>query len=205
MSQIPGFSLAALGTNASQQSQQSLPPNLNMLTAQQQALLAQHQQHQQRQQQSSPPQPQSLPGVTNPDNQRMWQAIDQQVRAHNDATTANPTYNQVSKFFFFLHVLYSFFYCMIALLVFMCNRRFSHSWAIGVCLRHFSHACRSILAFGRSHIVLILPSFPLSDHFTLDGGFSSRWWSVPVTAHSAAKAARFLSIAAPNSDFKRGF
>ena len=101
MSQIPGFSLAALGTNASQQSQQSLPPNLNMLTAQQQALLAQHQQHQQRQQQSSPPQPQSLPGVTNPDNQRMWQAIDQQVRAHNDATTANPTYNQVSKFFFY--------------------------------------------------------------------------------------------------------
>lgn len=100
MSQIPGFPLGALGPNGPQQPQQSLHPGLHMFNAQQQAFLAQHQQQQQqqRQQQSSPPQAQVVPGVTNPDNQRLWQTMDQQVRAaHNDATQVNPAFAQVSR------------------------------------------------------------------------------------------------------------
>lgn len=98
MSHIPGFALGALGSNNPQQSQSSLPTNLNLFNPQQQqAILAQHQQSQQRQQQSSPHQSQIVPGVTDPEHQRMWQAMDQHVRAHNDAAQANPAFNQVCK------------------------------------------------------------------------------------------------------------
>ncbi|GJJ08450.1 hypothetical protein Clacol_002668 [Clathrus columnatus] len=94
MSQIPGFSLNSMGAPSNQPPQQSMPPN--MIFSQPHQLLPQHQQ--QRAPQNPSSQPQGVPGVSDPEHQRFWHAIDQQVRANpSDPTQTN--FNQMAQYF----------------------------------------------------------------------------------------------------------